>query len=165
MPVVDCDTPLSSVASVLMVTGYWGLEVQSFTTTLPACRYFFITGGSQWYKIDVAGSVPVVVNSAYSVNNVNAGKIVGSEQRSVVDAGIYSHSGGAGAVPVMNFGEKLQLYWGCPGRGSSLQPGHLVVYLSHGNIAMTQRLCLDATAKRETHDTVRLNLCPLVSYL
>ena len=30
-------------------------------------------------------------------------------QRSVVDPGIYSHSGGAGAVPVMNFGEKLQL--------------------------------------------------------
>ena len=28
----------------------------------------------------------------------------------MVDAGIYSHSGGAGAVPVMNFWEKLQLY-------------------------------------------------------
>ena len=51
--------------------------------------------------------MPVVVNSDYIANNVNAGKIAGSEQRSVVNAGIYSHSGGAGAVAVMNFGEKL----------------------------------------------------------
>ena len=50
-----------------------------------------------------------MVNSAYSANNVNACKIAGSEQRSVVTAGIYSHSGGVGAVPVMNFGEKLQI--------------------------------------------------------
>ena len=40
-------------------------------------------------KLEVAGSVPVVINSVYSANNVNAGKIAGSEQRSVVDAGIY----------------------------------------------------------------------------
>ena len=53
--------------------------------------------------------MPVVVNSVCSANNVNAGKMAGSEQRSVVDAGIYSYSGGAGAVPVMYFGEKLQL--------------------------------------------------------
>ena len=39
-------------------------------------------------------------------------------------------------------------YWGRPGYGSSLQPSHLVVYLSHGNIAMTQRLCLDATDRK-----------------
>ena len=59
-------------------------------------------------KFEVTGSVPAVVNSVYSANNVNAGKIAGSEQRSVVDAGIYSHSVAAGAVPVMNFWEKLQ---------------------------------------------------------
>ena len=53
--------------------------------------------------------MPVVVNSVHSANYVNAGKIAGSEQRSVVDAGIYSHSGGVGPVPGMNFGEKLQL--------------------------------------------------------
>ena len=47
-------------------------------------------------KLEVAGSVPVVVNSVYSANNVNAGKIAGSEERSVVDTGTYSHSGGAG---------------------------------------------------------------------
>ena len=55
--------------------------------------------------------MPVVVNSVHSANHVNAGKITGSEQRSVVDAGIYSHSGGAGVVPVMNLGEKLQFYY------------------------------------------------------
>ena len=61
-------------------------------------------------KVEGAGSVPVVVNSLYSANNVNAGKMAGSEQGSVIDAGIYSHSGGAGAVPVMIFlGGKLQL--------------------------------------------------------
>ena len=47
-------------------------------------------------ELEVAGSVPVVVNLVYGANNVNAGKIAGSEQRPVVDAGIYSHSGGAG---------------------------------------------------------------------
>ena len=83
--------------------------MQSFTTTLPACRYFVITGDSQWYKLEIAGSVPVVVSSVYSANNVNAGKIAVGEQRWVVDAGILSHSGGADAVPVLNFGEKLQL--------------------------------------------------------
>ena len=31
--------------------------------------------------------MPVVVNSVYSANNVNAGKIAGSEPRSVEDAG------------------------------------------------------------------------------
>ena len=54
--------------------------------------------------------MPVVVNSVYNANHINAGKMAGIEQRSVVDAGIYSHCGGAGAVPVMVFGEKLQLY-------------------------------------------------------
>ena len=56
--------------------------------------------------------MPVVVNSIYSANNVKAGKIAGNEPRSVVDAGISLHSGGAagGAVPVMNFGGKLQFY-------------------------------------------------------
>ena len=53
--------------------------------------------------------MPVVVSSVYSATNVNAGKIAGSEQRWVADAGIYSQSGGAGVVPVMKFGEKLQL--------------------------------------------------------
>ena len=48
-----------------------------------------------------------MVNSVYSAIKVNAGKVAGSEQRSVVDAGIYSHSGGVGAVPVMNFGAKV----------------------------------------------------------
>ena len=33
-----------------------------------------------------------------------------AEQRSLVNAGIYSHSGDTGSVPVMNFWEKLQLY-------------------------------------------------------
>ena len=45
--------------------------------------------------------MPVVVNSVYTTNNVNAGKFARSEPRSVVIAGIYSHSGGVGAVPVM----------------------------------------------------------------
>ena len=49
--------------------------------------------------------MPVVVNSVYSANNVNAGKMAGIEQRSVVDAGIYSHCGGAGAVPIKDFGK------------------------------------------------------------
>ena len=54
--------------------------------------------------------MPVVVNSFYNTYNVNAGKFAGSEPWSVVDAGIYSHSGGAVVVPVMDFKEKLQLY-------------------------------------------------------
>ena len=54
--------------------------------------------------------MPVVVNSLYNAYNVNAGKFASSEPRSVIDAGIYSHSGGPGAVPVMNLKEKLQLY-------------------------------------------------------
>ena len=53
--------------------------------------------------------MPVVANSFYNAYNVNAGKFAGSKLWSVVDAGIYSYSGGAGAVPVMNFEEKLQL--------------------------------------------------------
>ena len=44
-----------------------------------------------------------MVKSVHNINNVYAGKFSGSEPRSVVDAGIYSHSGGAGAVPVINF--------------------------------------------------------------
>ena len=51
--------------------------------------------------------MPVVVNSVYNTNNVNAGKFVGSQPWSVVNAGIYSHSGGAGAVPVMDFEGKV----------------------------------------------------------
>ena len=57
----------------------------------------------------------IVVNSVYSANNVNAGKIAGSEQRSVVDAGIYSHSGGAVAVPVMKFGKSCNSKADVPG--------------------------------------------------
>ena len=53
--------------------------------------------------------MPVVVNSMYNTSNVNAGKFAGSELRSLVNAGIYSHSGGAGAVPVNILKEKLQL--------------------------------------------------------
>ena len=56
-------------------------------------------------KLEVAGYVPVVVNSVHGASNINAGKITGSAQRSMVDASIYSHSGGVRAVPVMNFGE------------------------------------------------------------
>ena len=51
--------------------------------------------------------MPVVVNLVYDTNNVNAGKFAGSEPWSVVNAGIYSHSGGAGAVPVMDFEGKV----------------------------------------------------------
>ena len=57
----------------------------------------------------IAGRAPVVVNSFYNAYNVNAGKFPGSEPRSMVDTGVYSHSGGgAGAVPVMDFEEKLR---------------------------------------------------------
>ena len=87
-----------------------GLEVQSFTTTLPACRYFSLPAVVSGVKLKAACSVPVVVNLVYSANNVNASKIAGSKQRLAVDAaGIYSHSGGAGAVPVMHFGEVASL--------------------------------------------------------
>ena len=48
-----------------------------------------------------------MVNSVYNTNNVNAGKFVGSQPWSVVNTGIYSHSGGAGAVPVMDFEGKF----------------------------------------------------------
>ena len=50
-----------------------------------------------------------MIKPVYNTANVNAGKCAGSEPWSVVNAGIYSHSGGAGAVPVINFEEKLQL--------------------------------------------------------
>ena len=50
-------------------------------------------------------------NSVYNASNVNAGKFAGSEPRSLVDAGVYSHSGGASVVPVMDFEEKLPLYF------------------------------------------------------
>ena len=40
--------------------------------------------------------MPVVINSSYHATNGNVGKYAGSEPRSVVDAGIYLHSGGAG---------------------------------------------------------------------
>ena len=59
--------------------------------------------------LEVAGKVPVVIHLDYNTNNVNAGKIAGSEPWSVVNAGIYLHSSGVGAVPVINFEEKLQL--------------------------------------------------------
>ena len=49
----------------------------------------------------------VVVSSVYNTNNVNAGKFAGSEPWSVVNAGICSHSSGAGAVPVMDFEGKV----------------------------------------------------------
>ena len=59
----------------------------------------------------VAGNASVATNSVYkyNTNNVNAGKFAGSEPWSVVNAGIISHPGGVGAVPVMDFEEKLQL--------------------------------------------------------
>ena len=76
---------------------------------LPACRYFSLPAVVSGIKLKAACSVPVVVNSVYIANNVNAGKIAGSKQRLVVDTGIYSHSGGAGAVPAMNFGEVASL--------------------------------------------------------
>ena len=44
------------------------------------------------------------------IYNVNAGKFSRSEPWPVVNAGFYLHSGGAGAVPVMDFIEKLQLF-------------------------------------------------------
>ena len=47
--------------------------------------------------------MPVVVNSAYHPNNVNAGKTAGNEPCSIVNAGICLHSGGVGAVPVADF--------------------------------------------------------------
>ena len=83
--------------------------MQSFITTLRACRNFVLPVVVSGIKLEAVGSVPVLVISVYSANNVNADKIAGGEQRSVIDADIYSHSGGAGAVPVMTFGEKLQL--------------------------------------------------------
>ena len=46
--------------------------------------------------------MPVVVSSIYNTNNVNAGEFAGSELWSVLNAGICSHSSGAGAVPVMD---------------------------------------------------------------
>ena len=57
--------------------------------------------------LDIAGRVPVVVNHVYNANNANAGKFDGSESLSVINAGINSHSGGAGAVPVMDFEGKV----------------------------------------------------------
>ena len=48
-----------------------------------------------------------MVNHVYNANNVNVGKFAGSEPWLVVNAGIYSHSGSAGAVPVMDFEGKL----------------------------------------------------------
>ena len=41
------------------------------------------------------------------LNNVNTDKIAGSEPCWVVNPGIYSSSGGAGAVPVMHFERKV----------------------------------------------------------
>ena len=37
-----------------------------------------------------------MITHVYNANNVSAGKFAGSEPWSVVNAGIYSHSGGAG---------------------------------------------------------------------
>ena len=48
-----------------------------------------------------------MVNSLYKKTNVIAGTFAGSESFSVVNAGIHSHSGGAGAVPVMDFEGKV----------------------------------------------------------
>ena len=50
-----------------------------------------------------------MVNSLDATYSVNADKFAGSDPLSVVNAGIYSHSGGAGVVPVMDFQENLQL--------------------------------------------------------
>ena len=51
--------------------------------------------------------MPVVENSVHNANNVNAGKFASSGPWSVLNAGIYSHSSGAGAVPIMAFEGKV----------------------------------------------------------
>ena len=51
-----------------------------------------------------------MTKSVCNTSDVNADKFAGSEPWSVVNAGIYLHSGGAGAVTVMDFEKKLQLY-------------------------------------------------------
>ena len=61
-----------------------------------------------YIKLEIAGKMPVMVRSVYNTNNVNTGQFLGRESRSVVNFGIYLHSGGAGAVPEMDF-EKSQM--------------------------------------------------------
>ena len=48
-----------------------------------------------------------MVKSVYNTANVNAGKFAGSEPLLVVNAGTFSHSGGTGAVPEIDFEEKI----------------------------------------------------------
>ena len=49
-----------------------------------------------------------MINSVCDKIDVNAG-LAGSESWSMVDAGIYSNACDGGAVPIMDFEEKLQL--------------------------------------------------------
>ena len=49
--------------------------------------------------------MPVRVSSVYNTNIINDSKVAGDDSCPVIDAGIFLHSGGAGAVPVMDFEE------------------------------------------------------------
>ena len=53
--------------------------------------------------------MPVMVTSVYNTNSINAGKFAVSEPWSVVNAGIYSQSGGDGAMPVIDFEGKVAI--------------------------------------------------------
>ena len=85
------------------------LEMQSFTTSLPACWHFFITAISCGMLLEFADKVPVMVNSVSNTLYLNFGKFAGNQPWWVVNAGSHLHCGGAGAVSVMDFEEKLQL--------------------------------------------------------
>ena len=64
--------------------------------------------------------MPVTLNLVYYKDNVNVDKFTGNEPWSVVNANIYLQFGGAGAVSVLDFEEKLQFYFqGMPPRPSS----------------------------------------------
>ena len=57
-----------------------GAKFHYHATGMPV--FFSLPAVVSGIKLEVAGSVPVVVNSVDSANNVNAGKIAGSKQRS-----------------------------------------------------------------------------------
>ena len=65
-----------------------------------------VDGGKE---LKVAGRAPVMVNSVWNITNAKAGKFAGNESWSVLNVGMRLYSGGAGAVPVKDFVEKLQL--------------------------------------------------------
>ena len=58
--------------------------------------YFFIAAGSCGISLEIAGTVPVIVNSVHNTNKLNAGKFGGNGSLSLVNAGIYLHSSGPG---------------------------------------------------------------------